>query len=493
MLERLDETIVAICSAPGSGPAGILRVSGPEAFKVVQQSIAIPEAGGNPDVTGDTDLSRYPGFSRLEAELSTDASGGHVPAILYLYRSPRSYTRQDMVEIMTIGNTALLETLIDYLIEHGAVRAQAGEFTARAFVNGRISLSEAEAVAKVIQARSDRQLRAARRLMDGELARTVADVTDKLGGLAALVEADIDFAEEPIDFIQPEELVDRLSGIQTGLAEIVAAARRGDQPAGLPQILLLGPPNAGKSSLLNHIAATDRAICAAVAGTTRDVLRAPVRLGEFEAELLDSAGIDNALAWPSPSVAGSADDPHVIDRESQSRASEAARQADVICIVVPVGAPLPPAIETILQPLTGTPLVMVGSKADLAATRTPSATVHVGENNPRISARVTVSVVTNEGIEPLKHELARQLSLMGSTVRGEGVALTSRQKQALRDADDNLERAIELARQADSILDCAELLAFDLRAALDALGSISGEVTTEALLGRIFSEFCIGK
>lgn len=488
LLERLDETIVAISSAPGSSPLGLIRLTGPTAWDIVQRAMPASEtihSGSSGEIP--SKLDKMPGFSCLQSDIGMNDGDAGVPATIYLFRSPKSYTRQDMVEILVPGSLPVLESVIDNLIRLGARRALPGEFTARAFVNGRISLSEAEGVAQVINARSDSELKAARRMLEGEFARQVATLADQLSALVALIEADIDFAEEPIDFIQPAELVDHLETLRATLTKAIESSARGDQATGLPQIMLLGPTNAGKSSLMNALAASERAICAAVAGTTRDILRAPLNLGGHEAEILDAAGIDHELIDLSSSEREAG-----IHKESQARAFEAARQADLVCIVVPSGDDIPDSIHALQQSLPHTPFMRIHSKCDLRPNNPITEPDITTPDNPP-TWETAVSVVTGQGLDRLKEMLTQQLASLGTTIRQEGLALTSRQLEALREATESLDRGINLAAHAVSVLDCAELLAFELRSALDALGEISGEVTTEALLGRIFSDFCIGK
>ena len=275
MLDRIDDTIVAISSAPGYGAVALIRLSGPHAITIADRMSKTEE---------DTPLSDHLGSSRIVGEVAIE-EGLYLPAFFYLFRTPHSYTRQDIVEIQTVGSPSSAELVRKRAIQLGALPALPGEFTARAFFGGAMDLSQAEAVGGLIRAQTDTQLRAARRIMEGVLAKQLTKSLDALAELLALVEADIDFAEEPIEFLTPPELCARLGEVSSQLEGLRTSAPSVERFDVLPRILLLGPPNAGKSSLMNRLSGIPRAICEAVAGTTRDILSAPISLGHGEAIL----------------------------------------------------------------------------------------------------------------------------------------------------------------------------------------------------------------
>lgn len=468
MIERIHETIVAISSPPGRGALGIVRLSGPEAL-TISSSLA---AGAAENVLG-----ACGGGVRIEGEVRV-SDGLSLPAAYLVFKGPRSYTRQDVVEIQTVGSTPLLELIRERAVALGALAATPGEFTARAFLNGGMDLTKAEAVAGTIHAESDGQLRAARRMMEGTLAKSVKKSRDELAELLALVEADIDFAEEPIDFIRPAALRARVDAVGATLLGLAEAGPTVERLAQLPHVLLLGPPNAGKSTLMNSLSGIDRAICSAVSGTTRDVLSAPMRLGGGEAILLDAAGIDES------------DDPVI--REGRTKALLAAEQVDLVCIVVDVAT----ADEATVRELTGSvelPSVMIAAnKCDLASE------ARIGTHLKALAkagagAVVGISAKSGRGVDELRDAMSEALGSRTQTVGGDIALLTERQRDAIVEASAALTRAGELAATANETIDCADVLAFELREALDALGQVTGEVTTEDLLGHVFAKFCLGK
>jgi tRNA modification GTPase len=465
MLDRLDETIVAISSAPGHGPLGIVRLSGGKALEIADRLARL--RGGEP-------LRNRPGFRCVAGEVLLDADA-LLPARFLVFRKPRSYTREDLVEIQSIGSPAVLELIRRRAIEMGAVPAEPGEFTARAFLHGAMTLPEAEAVAGLICAQSDTQLRASRRMLDGAFARRILEARGQLAELVALVEADIDFAEEPIEFITPPALCRRLDEIAQGLRRLLTDATPVERLDALPRILLFGAPNVGKSSLMNRLSGTERSICAAAAGTTRDILAAPMRFGRGEAILLDTAGVDASLD-------------EVIAAARAATLCEAER-VDLVCVVADATRPV--GTEAI-RALDVARTVVAANKVDLLNREAIDQAVDAWRRQG-LGPVCPVSAVTGEGVEDLRRVLSAAVGEAETTTLTEAVVLTERQAKGVSEANEAIQRALALADQAGETVDCADLLAFELREALDALGAVVGEVTTEDLLGQVFARFCIGK
>lgn len=467
MLDRLDETIVAVASPPGDAPLGIVRLSGARALAIADQMARLHD--GHP-LSAATPSRRYEGECRPDDAIS-------LPATWYIFRAPHSYTREDLVEIHTIGNAIVLEMLRRRLLGFGALPAEPGEFTARAFLHGGLSLAEAESVAAVIRAQSDAQLRAARRLGEGRITAEATTLRDELADMLALVEAGIDFVEEPVEFITTATAARRLAEMAEKLGTWLAISDTLEAFDALPRILLLGPPNAGKSSLLNRLSGMDRAICAAVAGTTRDILSAPVRLIHREAVLLDSAGIDAT--------------PDEIISQARAAALAQAAQVELVCVVIDLTVPESVSfLQDVGLPIAGHALI-VANKSDLLNTVQKEQALAWLRGN-RFTPVIAVSALRGEGMDELRKRMEESLSLQ-ENARGSDQWLTQRQRVAVAAAAEAVARARSLLVSGDDLNSCADLLAFELREALDALGSVTGAVTTDDLLGQVFARFCIGK
>ena len=464
----IEDTIVAVSSAPGGAARGIVRLSGPQALTIAADLL---------DASTAQAVRNSIGFRMHSGTIEFDPLR-RAPADVYVFRAPHSYTRQHIAELHTLGSPPILEMIIELCIGHGARPAEPGEFTARAYLTGAMSMGQAEAVAETIRARSDDQLRAARRMMRGEIAERIQAWSNELTDLLALVTADIDFAEEPIDFISADALAARLIELRTQLQTLRATADSRRRLDVLPYVLLLGPPNAGKSTLFNVLSGMDRAIASAVSGTTRDVLTAPIRAGGVEAILLDAAGID--------------DSPDEIITHGRQRALETASTVDLLCLVVDVSTGDCAQAVRRLAAAADVSRIIVANKIDRLneaewrpITRQLES-MQLGPVHP-------ISAVTGQGMPELRNAIKDSLGAAASQADDIGVALTTRHTTALASAEKAITRAAEHARTADSVLDVAELIAFELGEALESLGAITGQVTTEDLLGRIFSSFCIGK
>jgi tRNA modification GTPase len=412
--------------------------------------------------------------SAIQTRLRFD--GMIVPAWVYLFAGPRSYTAEDLVEFHLPGNSLLARMLVDSVIKLGARHAEPGEFTARAFFSGRIDLTAAEGVAATIEAHCEQDLRAARQLMSGELARRLVPEMDALAGLLALVEAGIDFADEYVSFIGGAELLDRLGAIDGALQSLETESARFEPLTYEPRIVLVGRPNAGKSTLLNALAGAQRAVVSPIAGTTRDVLSVEVKLTRGLVRMLDVAGID----------AGEESVRDVITIQMRQRALRTLEQVDYVVMVHdPLDA----------QPLIALPRqadLVVRTKSDLFTPRQSASAaagqrpLTPGDAGSHQTESLSISALTGENLDRLR-DLLDELAF-GRRAGGGTLALNTRHRNEISGARAAISRAMDLAPNAQ-----LELIALELRDALDSLGRVLGQITPDDVLGRIFSSFCIGK
>jgi tRNA modification GTPase len=447
----------------------VVRLSGPESLAIAAE-IFTPARGP---------LADAPGFSALDGTLRLPEA--RMPARAYVFRAPTSYTRQDIVELHVPGSVVVQRLALDALTAAGARCAEAGEFTARAFFSGRIDLSEAEAVADLIHASDATQCRWATGMLDGALHRLTSQAASEIADLLAVVEASIDLAEEDIHLDSPTALARKVQDLRQRLDRTAATAQEIPDAMSAPTVVLAGRPNVGKSSLLNALTGTDRAIVSALAGTTRDVLRATAQIGPSAVELLDAAG----LAPAGDTLEGLAD----------SAARKVISAADAVLFVFEASG-FTDGDREVLQ-LTGqvnpeAPRLLLANKADLPEALAGAQLNEAARLAGAGDSVLRVSAFSGEGLADLGEAIGAMLHLRA--YRGsEGLALHRRQKRALRDAGQALQQAGDLILSSRAIADQADLAAIELRSALSHLGLISGQVVTEEILGRIFQRFCVGK
>lgn len=462
---RLDDTIAAISSPAGRGARAIVRLSGPAAVSLAQR-VFVPCEGS---------LSEMGGFHAAEGlvrvALPSSSSGMlEFPSRAYVFRSPRSYTRQDVVEVHLPGGAVPCRMVLESLLAAGARQAEPGEFTLRAFLHGRIDLSQAEAVADVIHAADESRLRASLWALNGEIHRRTSRAADVVAETLAVVEASIDLAEEHLPITPPGDLAQTLQDEAERLRRLAESALYLPDVAEMPTVVLAGRPNVGKSSLLNALTGSDRAITSDRAGTTRDVLRAELELpGGAVVHLLDAAGF------------GDTGDP--LCRHADAAARAAVARADAICLLSDTdedSADEQSLLVDLRRTNPSAPILHLRSKCDLSAAA------------PYRAALLPVSARTGEGLDALRQRLAELLHLHVNR-SADALGLHDRQRRCLLSAADACLAAAELLQEAKEAADVAELAAVELREALRHLGGISGQIVTEDVLGRIFARFCVGK
>lgn len=443
---QTQDTIAAVATAAGAGGVGVVRMSGARARAIAE---AVCGTGLKP---------RHAHYARFHDERGETLDDG----IALYFKAPASYTGEDVVELQAHGSPAVLQLLLARCCALGARMARAGEFSERAFLNGKLDLAQAEAVADLIAAGDVRAARAARRSLDGVFSRRVDTLADALLRLRMHVEAAIDFADEPLDTLGGEALRNGMAQAAADLDALLREAERGQKLRDGLHAVIVGPPNAGKSSLLNALAGSDRAIVSEIAGTTRDLLRETVRVEGVELTLVDTAGLR----------AGG----DTIEREGMRRATSELTRAD-LAIVVLDAREIEAGRAAVAEAIAAVPQrLWVINKIDLLAQPPTPA-----EDEVWVSAR------TGAGLDRLSVALQ---TLSGGAAEGADGAFSARVRQveALR------RTALELAGAQRSLDgDMLELSAEALRFAHDTLGEITGRVAPDDLLGHIFSRFCIGK
>jgi len=443
------DTIAAVATPAGAGGVGVIRVSGAASAPIARRLL-----GRDPE-------PRHAYYCAF-----TDATGAPIDRGLLLYfKAPHSYTGEDVLELQTHGSPVVLRLLLARLVELGARHARPGEYSERAFLNGKLDLAQAEAVADLIASGSEAAARAALRSLDGEFSQRVRALGAAVVRLRVWIEAAIDFPEEEIDFLSAPELRTDLAAVRTDLAALLDAARRGVRLADGLHVVIVGRPNAGKSSLLNALAASERAIVTEIPGTTRDLVRETVDLDGIALTLVDTAGLRDAA--------------DVVELEGIRRARAELARADVVLLVGDTDDTRADLALLGDVPANAVRLI-VRNKIDLDAT--PARRERRGEDiHLRLSAK------TGAGLDLLQSEL-KNLAGGGDSAQGACTA-RARHVAALEEAQTHLAAAESALVERNA----GELAAEELREVQRQLGEITGEFTSEDLLGAIFSSFCIGK
>lgn len=443
-----QDTIAAIATAPGSGGIGVVRVSGPLSRDIADA------------VLGHCPAPRHAAYLPFNDDQGDLIDRG----IAIYYAAPHSYTGEDVLELQAHGGPALMQLLLARCLALGARQAEPGEFTRRAYLNDKLDLAQAEAVADVISAATAEAARSAVRSLAGEFSERIHALRDKLINLRMFVEACLDFPEEDIDFIGQGDVAGKLDGIAVELKSVFAGAKQGNLLREGIQVVLVGQPNVGKSSLMNQLAGEEVAIVTSIAGTTRDTIRSAIQINGVPLHIIDTAGLRET-----------ADE---VEQQGIARTWRALENAHVALLLVDAAHGITEMEKSILGRLRkDLPKLWIHNKVDLTS-ETVGKLQRDGEKHLYLSAK------TGAGINLLREEL---LDIAGWQPGGEGVYMARvRHLEALKLVEANLDRAGLLLTQP-------ELLAEELRQAQEALNTITGEFTSDDLLGEIFSRFCIGK
>lgn len=454
---RSAETIVAVATAPGEGAIGIVRLSGPSAEAYLDQLFC----GVRPTVKR---LSHRLYLGHLRA-----AAGQIIDEVMVVVmRAPHSFTREDVVEIHCHGGMVLIRQIVDAFLEVGARLAGPGEFTQRAFLNGRLDLSQAEAVIDIIRARSESAGRVALAQLDGRVSRVVAEMSDRLADLLSHVESLVDFPEEDIEFTEFSFIEEESRSLLAQIESFVEQFDMGRIMREGLSVLILGKPNVGKSSLLNLLLGESRAIVTDIPGTTRDTIEENLVLGGIPLRLIDTAGVRDS------------DDPVEVEGIARARAKIAS--ADLILLVVDGSRPLDDQDRLALSACRDCKTLLVCNKTDLPQSSLPSEWTAL--------PTVFLSCRSGDGLSLLRDSI---VTLLGGSLQGdlaqEVVFSDRRHRDALLRSRQSLMRFQSALSEGLS----PEFPALDLREALDFLGEILGRTTPDDILDRIFSRFCIGK
>jgi tRNA modification GTPase len=443
-------TIAAVATPPGRGGIGIVRISGAATRHIAE------------GVLGKLPSPRHASFANFLDAASQPIDQG----LAIFFPAPHSFTGEDVLELHGHGGPVVLDMLLNRTLELGARLARAGEFSERAFLNGKLDLAQAEAVADLIEAGSETAARSALRSLEGEFSQRVHALVEGLTHLRLYVEAAIDFPEEEIDFLADERVTQELDVLAQDLRKLLASTQQGVLLHDGMTVVLAGPPNAGKSSLLNALAARDTAIVSAIPGTTRDVLRERIHIDGMPLHIVDTAGLRESR--------------DEIESEGIRRAREQMQRADRVLLVLDDSSHDALPAEVLQHVPAQLPRSVIRNKIDLTG-RAAGATKKADETEIALSAK------TGAGLEDLRRHLKE---CMGLQPAGEGSFMARRRHlDAIRRAQACLVQGRTRLKESRA----GELLAEELRLAQQALSEITGEFTPEDLLGKIFSSFCIGK
>ncbi len=500
MIQNITDTIAAISTPPGIGAVGIVRISGPAAKDVLKRVWINREQPVDTFVTHRMYYGKLTGLSTGEIPplpvkgcgpngvlrpplkkgggdesppLKKGGGGGFavIDNVLAVWmKGPHSYTGEDVVELNCHGGAFTTKAVLDAILSNGARLAEPGEFTRRAFLNGRLDLAQAEAVADVINATSERALRLANEQLEGRFSTELKAEMGALKELKAFVEASIDFPEEDIEFLEHEQVGKKIAGINKRLEHLSSTYNEGRLIHDGVRVAIVGKPNVGKSSILNALLGSDRAIVHASPGTTRDVIEEGVSLDGLMFRLVDTAGIRDSICE--------------IERMGIDRAKMKLSEADVALVVMDPTRPFDKDDETILKETVDIKRIIVVNKKDLVGDRDEE-TIDFDDSTKKL----LVSAKTLEGIPELKEQLVLFVT-GGQDLEGEGVIITNlRHKKEIDSAASALDGALISLGNRES----AEFIAHHLQVAMDALGRVTGEVGVEDVLNEIFSKFCVGK
>lgn len=482
MLQSLDDTICGVATPFGEGGIGVIRVSGKDALSITRKLVRLRSKRSLETVNShhmylaDIVVSKLDENGMSSEEIIDEA-------MVVAMKGPRSFTGEDVVEIHAHGGPLILQSICQALVGNQARLAEPGEFTKRAFLNGRLDLTQAEAVLDTIKASTEKSLKAAQCQLRGGLKQKVDHLRDRLIKILAHLEAGLDFVEEDITFIQAQEIREGLQAVENEVTQLIESYQEGRILRDGIRIAIIGRPNVGKSSLLNALLNADRAIVSSTPGTTRDIIDEVLNIRGIPVRLIDTAGFRET--------------PDSIEEEGIRRTREAVDQADLLLVVLDGSERLLDADRQIIQEYLGQRLLILLNKCDLR----PQVSLEkiqdewrpkgLKESHPdqhdfeviRISAKQGI------GLESLRDTIGGIFLRKDFEVGNSGLVTQLRHKEALRQALESIEKALQSVDESLS----GEFIALDIRGSLDSLGQITGTISQEDILDKIFKDFCIGK
>ncbi len=458
---NLDDTIAAVSTPPGEGGIAVIRVSGKETFSLVERFFSSSKNGFLKAAASHT--IQHVRFVGENQDLIDDV-------LVSVFRSPRSYTGEHTVEISCHGGTRVTQRILETLVRAGARHAEPGEFTRRAFLNGKIDLAQAEAVLDLIRSRSDASLETALRQLQGKLSEKIGHLKESLLKIQAHFEASLDFPDERLETHSEKEFLKRLNEVEEEIRRLIGSFKRGSILREGVLTVIVGRPNVGKSSLLNALLEKDRALVSQIPGTTRDALEETVEIGGVAVRLVDTAGLG---VTPKDEL----------DQMGAERTRRYLREGDLLLFMVDGSSVWTPEDEAVLSELNGKAVLAVVNKIDLPQKLNVEKLAGHFSETP-----CWVSSLTGEGLSQLEKTIEEKIHEMG--IAQESLTLTRlRHKQAFEKSLEALLRVKQSLQENQS----GEVILIDLKEGIDALRELIGEVYSEDLLDVIFQEFCIGK
>lgn len=468
MFPGTQDTIIAASTPSGKSLCAIIKISGPEAIQCIKD-IFIPAS--------QVDLERVPTYTSMSGHIHFPDEYVTIPVVLYIMKQPYSYTKEDVVEIHTPGSPVIVEMLLSLILSKGiqakkSIRlSQPGEFTKRAFLHGRIDLAQAEGVLRIIRAQTDGELNRAVAQLGGDVSKKIKHIQDEMVSLCSYIEAAIDFSDQDIELLSMVEIRDRIEIIEKSILPFLTQPESMKITSEGIDTILYGKPNVGKSSLINALLGRKRSIVCEIPGTTRDVITDTLEIEGICFTLMDTAGIDTTEG--------------VILSRAVEMTQVSLKRAQIIIVVFDGSIDMNEQLKEMeLENLTGNVIVII-NKCDLQKnTQLPEI-----PNMLKKYPLVHTSALSGEGLGRLKEILVEDVLGGRVNLSGDSSSFTVRQREALQRSLQSIHQTMESVKNNESY----EFIALNLHEAIDILGEIAGEVTTEDILDKVFSEFCIGK